>query len=101
MRYFLLVQGGCETINEQPYRSIDFAKIDTIGMSDITALNTGNLCGTECNSFSMEMDRPSTCHDCSKKIAEVVKEISDSPVHVHSILIFSSIWRRCKFIKKI
>ena len=72
MRYFLLVQGGCETINEQPYRSIDFAKIDTIGMSDITALNTGNLCGTECNSFSLEMDRPSTCHDCSKKIAEVV-----------------------------
>ena len=42
MRYFLLLQGGCETINEQPYRSMNFATIDTIGMSDITAQNTGN-----------------------------------------------------------
>ena len=72
MRYFLLVQGGCETINEQPYRSVNFATIDKIGMSDITAKNTGNICGTECNSMTMEMDRPSTCHDCSKEIAKVV-----------------------------
>ena len=71
MRYFLLLQGGCETINEQPYRSMNFATIDTIGMSDITAQNTGNICGTECNSTTLETDRPLTCHDCSKEIAKV------------------------------
>ena len=71
VRLFVLLQGGCDTPSEQPYRAVDFKAITPIGLSTPTAQSAGLSCGQFCSPYMFEKDRYEECHECSKQIAQI------------------------------